>query len=70
MNTPPRALRRFAPFAFSTLALATSSGLLAAENASLAPMDISAPATEADQGYQLKFKAAEWWNALRQELEG
>ena len=52
MNTPPRALRRFAPFAFSTLALATSSGLLAAENASLAPMDISAPATEADQGYR------------------
>lgn len=52
MNTPPRALRRFAPFAFSTLALATSSSLLAAENASLAPMDISAPATEADQGYR------------------
>lgn len=52
MNTPPRALRRFAPFAFSTLALATSSGLLAAENASLAPMDISATATEADQGYR------------------
>ena len=26
--------------------------------------------TEADQGYQLKFKAAEWWNALRQKLEG
>lgn len=52
MNTPPRALRRFAPFAFSTLALATSSSLLAAENASLAPMDISATATEADQGYR------------------
>ena len=52
MNTPPRALRPFAPFAFSTLALATSSSLLAAENASLAPMDISAPATEADQGYR------------------
>ncbi|MDK8266485.1 TonB-dependent siderophore receptor [Pseudomonas oryzihabitans] len=52
MNTPPRALRRFAPFAFSTLALATSSGLLAAENASLAPMDISATASEADDSYR------------------
>ncbi|MDC7830762.1 MULTISPECIES: TonB-dependent siderophore receptor [Pseudomonas] len=52
MNTPPRALRRFAPFAFSTLALATSSDLLAAENASLAPMDISATASEADDSYR------------------
>ncbi|WWM65533.1 TonB-dependent siderophore receptor [Pseudomonas benzopyrenica] len=52
MNTPPRALRRFAPFAFSTLALATSSGLLAAENTTLAPMDISTTASEADQGYR------------------
>ncbi|WP_158896710.1 MULTISPECIES: TonB-dependent siderophore receptor [unclassified Pseudomonas] len=52
MNTPPRALRHFAPFAFSTLALATSSGLLAAENASLAPMDISATASEADDSYR------------------
>lgn len=25
--------------------------------------------TEEDQGYQLKFKAVEWWNALRQKLE-
>ncbi|MEH3023021.1 MAG: TonB-dependent siderophore receptor [Pseudomonas oryzihabitans] len=52
MNTPPRALRRFAPFTLSTLALATSPGLLAAENAALAPMDISAPASETDQGYR------------------
>lgn len=52
MNTQPRALRRFAPFAFSTLALATSSGLLAAENTTLAPMDISTTATEADEGYR------------------
>ena len=26
--------------------------------------------TEADQGYQLKFKAVEWWSTLRQKLEG
>lgn len=52
MNTPPRALRRFAPFAFSTLALATSSDLLAAADTTLAPMDISATASEADQGYR------------------
>ncbi|MBB2894925.1 TonB-dependent siderophore receptor [Pseudomonas sp. AS2.8] len=52
MNTPPRALRRFVPFAFSTLALATSSSLLAAENATLAPMDISATASEADDSYR------------------
>ena len=25
--------------------------------------------TEEDQGYQLKFKAVEWWSALRQKLE-
>lgn len=52
MNTPPRALRRFAPFAFSTLALATSSDLLAAADTTLAPMDISATASETDQGYR------------------
>lgn len=52
LNTPPRALRRFAPFAFSTLALATSSDLLAAADTTLAPMDISATASEADQGYR------------------
>ncbi|WP_374941146.1 TonB-dependent siderophore receptor [Pseudomonas sp. 102515] len=52
MNTPPRALCRFAPFAFSTLALATSSDLLAAADTTLAPMDISATASEADQGYR------------------
>lgn len=52
MNAQPRALRRFAPFALSTLALATSSGLLAAENTALAPMDISTTATDADQGYR------------------
>lgn len=26
--------------------------------------------TEEDQGYELKFKAVEWWNSLRQKLEG
>ena len=52
MNAQPRALRRFAPFALSTLALATSSSLLAAENAVLAPMDISTTATDADEGYR------------------
>ncbi|MDR6233100.1 iron complex outermembrane receptor protein [Pseudomonas psychrotolerans] len=52
MNAQPRALRRFAPFAFSTLALATSSGLLAAESTTLAPMDISTTATDADTGYR------------------
>ena len=52
MNAQPRALLRFAPFALSTLALATSSGLLAAESTSLAPMDISTTAPEADEGYR------------------
>ena len=52
LNAQPRALRRFAPFAFSTLALATSSGLLAAESTTLAPMDISTTATDADTGYR------------------
>jgi len=52
LNAQPRALRRFAPFALSTLALATSSSLLAAENAVLAPMDISTTATDADEGYR------------------
>ncbi|KTT42269.1 ligand-gated channel [Pseudomonas oryzihabitans] len=52
MNTQPRALRRFAPFALSTLALATSSGLLAAESTTLAPMDISTTASDADTGYR------------------
>ena len=26
--------------------------------------------TEEDQGYELKFKAVEWWNTLRQKLKG
>ncbi|MDT3720095.1 TonB-dependent siderophore receptor [Pseudomonas oryzihabitans] len=52
MNTQPRALRRFVPFALSTLALATSSAVLAAESTSLAPMDISTTASEADASYR------------------
>ncbi|KTT12289.1 ligand-gated channel [Pseudomonas oryzihabitans] len=52
MNTQPRALRRLVPFALSTLALATSSGLLAAESTTLAPMDISTTASDADTGYR------------------
>ncbi|MDR6677362.1 iron complex outermembrane receptor protein [Pseudomonas psychrotolerans] len=52
MNAQPRALRRFAPYALSTLALATSSGLLAAESTTLVPMDISTTATDADTGYR------------------